>query len=118
MDGPNDKCVFFFSTPSKKCDFFLPKISVQPLPYENLFSHSLKQLLLFEKKATKLALNEQKRFVIDFECADYSENTLGEMFLFFEMLTHILGIIHELNPFDQPGVELGKKLCKEMIRNS
>ena len=41
--------------------------------------------------------------------ADRSENTLGQLFYFFEKAVALSGYILRVNPFDQPGVEAYKK---------
>ena len=36
--------------------------------------------------------------------------TVGELLMFFQLATGMAGIWYGVNPFDQPGVELGKQL--------
>jgi len=36
--------------------------------------------------------------------------TLGELLMFFQLATGYAGAWYGVNPFDQPGVELGKRL--------
>jgi len=38
-----------------------------------------------------------------------SPEVLGVLFLFFQAATAFAGYLYEINPFDQPGVEEGKK---------
>ncbi len=35
---------------------------------------------------------------------------LGQLFLFFELVTAVTGMLYGINPFNQPGVEEGKNL--------
>jgi len=44
-----------------------------------------------------------------------SEETLGELFCFFIMETILLGRLMNVNPFDQPSVELVKKETKKFL---
>jgi glucose-6-phosphate isomerase len=39
-----------------------------------------------------------------------SAETLGELIMFFQVATGFAGAWYGVNPFDQPGVELGKRL--------
>ena len=43
------------------------------------------------------------------ELPDRSEQTLGELFYFFEFACGVSGYMLGVNPFDQPGVESYKK---------
>ena len=43
------------------------------------------------------------------KCADFSEDTLGQLIYFFEKACAISGYMLGVNPFDQPGVESYKK---------
>jgi len=40
---------------------------------------------------------------------------LGALFYFFELVTVVAGRLFQVNPFDQPGVELGKKYTKALL---
>jgi glucose-6-phosphate isomerase len=41
---------------------------------------------------------------------DLSPATLGEAIMFLQLATGYAGVWYGVDPFDQPGVELGKKL--------
>jgi glucose-6-phosphate isomerase len=41
---------------------------------------------------------------------DLSPATLGEAIMFFQLATGYAGAWYGIDPFDQPGVELGKRL--------
>ena len=43
------------------------------------------------------------------------EQTLGELFTFFILETILLGRVMQVNPFDQPAVELIKKQTKKIL---
>ena len=42
--------------------------------------------------------------------------SLGGLILFFEALTAIMGELLQIDAFDQPGVELGKKYAYEWLK--
>ena len=50
-----------------------------------------------------------------FEIKNRNEKTLGELFCFFILETILLGRLLNLNPFDQPAVELIKKETKKIL---
>jgi glucose-6-phosphate isomerase len=47
---------------------------------------------------------------------DLSPETLGETFMFWQLVVAGLGECIDINAFDQPGVELGKKLAKDSLK--
>ena len=47
-----------------------------------------------------------------------NEETLGELFIFFILETILLGRAMNINPFDQPAVELIKVETKKFLLNS
>ena len=53
-----------------------------------------------------------------FEIQKINEQSLGELFTFFILETIILGKAMNINPFDQPAVELIKKETNKILINS
>jgi glucose-6-phosphate isomerase len=47
---------------------------------------------------------------------DLEPRSLGALMAAFEHATTVAAWVWNLNPFDQPGVELGKKLAAELSR--
>ena len=50
-----------------------------------------------------------------FEIKKRNEKTLGELFCFFILETILIGKLLNVNPYDQPAVELIKKETKKII---
>jgi glucose-6-phosphate isomerase len=50
-----------------------------------------------------------------FEIKKRDEKTLGELFSFFILETILIGKLLNLNPYDQPAVELIKKKTKNLL---
>ena len=48
---------------------------------------------------------------------DRSENSLGQLFYFFEKAVSISGLLSNVNPFNQPGVEAYKKNMFKLLGN-
>jgi glucose-6-phosphate isomerase len=44
------------------------------------------------------------------EIAQLDAETMGELIMFFQLATGFAGVWYGVDPFDQPGVELGKRL--------
>ena len=47
-----------------------------------------------------------------------NEETLGELFTFFILETILLGMAMDVNPYDQPSVELIKKNTTKVLRSN
>ena len=48
-------------------------------------------------------------------CDDLNPATLGALIAFHEHRTFAAGVLMEINPFDQFGVELGKEIAKSIL---
>ena len=51
----------------------------------------------------------------NFDIKKRNEETLGELFTFFILETILLGMAMNINPYDQPAVELIKKETKKIL---
>jgi glucose-6-phosphate isomerase len=67
-------------------------------------------LLHAEYEATSAALARMGRMNCTLDLPDTSPATIGELLMFFQLATGYAGCWYGVNPFDQPGVELGKRL--------
>ena len=77
--------------------------------HEFLKNKNLSQIISAQKRATEIVFKKKKIPFRSFEIKNRSEKTLGELFCFFILETILLGRSLNLNPFDQPAVELIKK---------
>ena len=68
-----------------------------------------------QKRATQNIFNKKKIPFRSFEILERSEESLGELFCFFILETILLGKALNVNPFDQPSVELIKKETKKIL---
>ena len=67
-------------------------------------------------RATEKAHNDGNVPVIEFRVDKQNEDTLGELFYFFEISCATSALILGVNPFNQPGVEEYKKNIKELLK--
>lgn len=81
----------------------------------DLKSKTLGHLLCAEADATQMSLDLLKISNLTLFSDRHDEETLGFLFMFFQVAVLALGHELELNPVDQPGVEHGKKLCKQIL---
>jgi glucose-6-phosphate isomerase len=115
MEGPLDKTVTFIAVTARGDDVEIPKLhqDVDDLSY--LGGHSLGEVLDIERRATAGALAQRGRPNMTLELADVSAETIGALFMLFECATIYAGALYDVNPLDQPGVELGKQFTYAML---
>ncbi|MGH7509928.1 MAG: glucose-6-phosphate isomerase [Gemmatimonadales bacterium] len=118
MEGPFDKVITFITVDDLGVDVPIPGRSgtasgseeALPPELEYLPGHTLGQLLRAEYEATSAALAQMGRMSCTLTLPDLKAATLGEAIMFFQIATGYAGAWYGIDPFDQPGVELGKRL--------
>jgi glucose-6-phosphate isomerase len=110
IEGPQDKVIIFIRINDYGADIKLPGVfkDVEGLNY--LSGHTLSELIKAEEEATELALTKAGRPNMTITIPKIDAYHLGQLFHFFELATAFTGFLFEINPFNQPGVEEGKKL--------
>jgi len=113
LDGPKNNFFTFFYTHENKSqkvkEIFLQKT------HKYLKNKYFSDILLAQKNATENVFLKKKLPFRSFELKKRNEETLGEMFCFFMLETILLGRSLNVNPFDQPSVELIKKETKKIL---
>lgn len=117
MEGPNDKFLFLIEVKNKKHDFKLDN-TIGKSSAIKLNGYGINQLIEAQLHGTISALTERKRNLAHITIDKNDAKNLGAMILFFECLTALMGHYLYINPFNQPGVELGKKYAFEYLKNS
>jgi glucose-6-phosphate isomerase len=80
-----------------------------------LANKNMADLFRAEKQATEIALTEAGRPNATVTVDRISEETLGSLIMFSQYFTAYAGEFYDINAFDQPGVEYGKKLTFAMM---
>lgn len=109
MEGPYDKVVNFIEVEEFDTDLKIPNIYEDIEGVSYLRNKSLAVLIKTEKRATELALTERERLNNTIIVPRVNEFTMGQLFYLFEMQTALIGELFNINAYNQPGVELGKK---------
>ncbi len=111
MEGPFDKTITLLSVEDLGDDVAIPEgqyADIDALAY--LGGKSLGRLLHAERRATAAALARHGRMNMTLTLPDVSAHSLGQLFMLLEIATAYSGELYDVNPLDQPGVELGKRL--------
>lgn len=110
MEGPFDKTVTFLTVRDLSVDVDIPTAYAGIGELEYLGGHTLGELLQAEQRATAHALAHHGRMNMTIELPACSAHAMGQLFMMLQIATVYAGALYEVNPLDQPGVELGKKL--------
>ena len=110
MEGPYDKAITFIDAGEPEQDVTIPQRSDLPADLAYLPGHTLGELLRAEREATSAALARMGRMSMTLRLPRLTAESFGELLMFFQLATGYAGIWYNVDPFDQPGVELGKRL--------
>lgn len=115
MQGPNDKVLILLETEQKSQNYWL-SANINMDPAKDLENYSLNQLIAAQYLGTLKALQEMKRNLVHISISKNNEYSMGQLIIFFESLTALMGEYLGINAFNQPGVELGKKFAYEYLK--
>jgi glucose-6-phosphate isomerase len=115
MEGPFDKTVTFLTARDHAVDVAIPRIydDVPELGY--LAGRTLGELLDAERQATSAALAARGRMNMTIELPRVDARAIGELFMMLQVATVYGGALYDVDPLDQPGVELGKQLTYALM---
>ena len=115
MEGPADKTVTFVAVKDGGTDIEIPKrhLDIPELAY--LGGHRLGELLDIERRATAGALARKGRPNMTIEIDRVDPWHVGALIMFLEIATIFAGSLYDVDPLDQPGVELGKQFTYAML---
>ena len=116
LDGPkNSFYTFFFSKEN-----FSKKIVNKKIldTHKYLKGKNLSEIKYSQYLATINVFKDKNIPYRSFEISRKNEETLGELFIFFMLETILLGKVMDLNPYDQPAVELIKSNTKKILIKS
>ena len=108
-EGPNDKVFIFLEVEKFARDVKIPRGGRVPQALAYLGGASLGRLLHAEKVATEAAMVASSRPCLTIRFPRVNEATVGQFIMLWEAATTIMGGLLNVNPYDQPAVELGKQ---------
>jgi len=109
MQGPQDKLIGFFCLKDSGSDFTVNSSGFKEFDYLN--GKKLSDILMNELKGVELALAMNKRPSFRITLDKIDEFSMGELSFMCMEAVAVLGMLLKINPFDQPGVEKGKKFA-------
>ncbi|AFY00414.1 hypothetical protein Bdt_0707 [Bdellovibrio bacteriovorus str. Tiberius] len=117
MEGTKDKFVVFQRVEESEAGS-LRINKAQFKETQDLEGRTMGELLRAEGLATQEALNQSGVSTMTLKTKVLDEHSLGYMFMFWQLVVAGLGDYLEIDAFNQPGVELGKRLAKEKLKKA
>jgi glucose-6-phosphate isomerase len=110
MEGPFDKTVTLLHARQRAVDVAIPPAYEELEDIAYLGGRTLGELIDAERAATTAALTEAQRMNMTIELPALSANAVGQLIMMLQLATVYAGGLYDVDPLDQPGVELGKQL--------
>ena len=113
LDGLQNSFFTFFYVHEKKTEKIKNNLVLPSQKY--LKNKDVSKIIFAQKKATENVFKKKNIPFRSFEINKRDEATLGELFCFFLLETILIGKSLNINPYDQPAVELIKKETKKIL---
>lgn len=116
VEGPKNKTVTFVKVKDFKSNLKIPHVTIKNLEktdYVNGLRFS--ELINAQCDATMETLTERGVITDLIELDALNEESIGALIFYFELLTSTAGAYFDINTYDQPGVESGKKKLFEKL---
>ncbi len=107
-EGPADKVFLFLEVEKFARDVKIPRVRGGADATRYLEGATLGKLLSAEKRATEAALLASQRPCLTIRFPVVSESAVGQFVMLWEAATTLMGGLLDVNPYDQPAVQLGK----------
>jgi len=108
-EGPNDKLAVFLEVRKHPRELRVPDVFGEAAGLSYLRKARLSALLNAEKTATEYALAASGRPSVTLRFNAITPPSVGEFIYLYEFTTSLMGELLNINAYDQPAVELGKK---------
>jgi len=115
LEGPKDKTVSFWEVEEFRKDFKVPEEEHFTKDFHYICGKKLGDILRAEKIGTEFALVKAGVPCVSVRIPRIDEYCLGQFIALMEMQVFFSCAIALIDPFNQPGVELGKKVSKEIL---
>lgn len=116
-EGPNDKVVTFLTVKNYRKTVQIPHVEMfRDVSDVNFLSgHNFNELINYERFSTEYALTKSNRMSKNIIFNEINPFTVGQFLCMLELQTAFAGEILNINAFDQPGVEEGKKATYALL---
>ncbi len=108
MEGPEDKVVVFVGLKSYRVDIRIPAVFKEHEGLSYLSGQTLGELIQTEQLATAQALAQAARPNMTLTLNRITAASMGYLMYLLEVATMAAGYLYQIDPLDQPGVEMSK----------
>ncbi|MCD6327324.1 glucose-6-phosphate isomerase [bacterium] len=115
IEGPFDKIITFLQVEQFDNELTIPNDFKSDERIGYLAGHTLNDLIHTERLGTQLALQQEGRPTCLITLPAINADTIGQLVMLCNMATSLAGEFYNINAYDQPGVELGKRITKERL---
>ena len=113
LDGPKDKIFYIFSVDAGN----RIKTNFEKVNKQNFLNNkTLSSIKNAQKKALIKSFKKNKISYREFNIKKINETLLGQLFSYFILETIAIGILTNINPFNQPAVEQVKIFTKKILK--
>ena len=114
-EGPNDKVIGFVTVDDTQSNIGFGDEFPAEMEYSYFAGHTMDEQLKIEQISTEMSLVRAQRPCYRISLPQLSAFTLGSLFYFMEALVVLVARFTGVNPFNQPGVEEGKKITYSLM---
>ena len=114
-EGPFDKVITFLSVERFRVETMISDGYFDVPDVSFLCGHTQNELIGAERKATEYAVAKSGHMSQTILLPEVNPFTIGELLFLFELTTAFAGELLNINTFDQPGVEEGKKATYALL---
>lgn len=114
LDGPKNNFFTFITQSTQKLGnkIIVPQ-NISNIDYLN--NNTLGDIINANQESTIASLVEKGCPVRRIHFNEFNDTALGEIMMFFMLETILLGYTNNINPFDQPAVEIGKRIARNIL---
>jgi len=115
IDGPKDKIIIFVKIEEYEEDIKIPFVFEERQELNYLAGHTFSELIKAEEESTEVTLTKAGIPNLTIKIPKISAYYMGQLFMFFEIVTVLTGFLIGINPFNQPAVEECKKFIYSIM---
>mgnify|MGYP006281751001 CR=1 FL=1 len=115
MEGPASRVVVFLQAENFDRELTIPDTEGLPEELDHLTGHALGDVLNAALDGTQRALAQKGRPTAKWTFERIQPRSIGGFLIAWEAITALMGELWNINAYDQPGVELGKRIAHGIL---
>ena len=114
MEGPQDKSVTFLKVEDFEESLSIPEITLEEIEQTDYVNgRTYNELINKQCDATQESVRQSGVPTDTIIMEHIDETSIGALIMYYQLLTSLAGAMLKVNTYNQPGVELGKKILVE-----